>query len=79
MKICLAVFCYNREKHLKSTLDALLQNPNIREYQLIFIDGPVKKEDEVKISRVYNLINAFEHSKKFIVEDRKILDWHVTL
>ena len=72
MNICLAVFCYNREKHLKSTLDALLQNPNIREYPInFFIDGPVKKEDEDKISRVYNLINAFDHSKKFIIRRHK--------
>ena len=72
MNICLAVFCYNREKHLKSTLDALLQNPKIGEYPINFyIDGPVKKEDKVKITAVCNLIDTFKHPNKLIVKRQK--------
>ena len=54
----IALFCYNRPKHLKLTIASLKNNYLAnRSILYIFLDGPKSKKDSIKNNEVFNYIS----------------------
>lgn len=60
----IAIFAYDRPKHLKTTLDAILKNSNHPIY--IYVDGPASKEIEKKQSLIFKIIENAQKKRNDI-------------
>jgi hypothetical protein len=67
-EVAVTIFAYNRPNHLKSLLNSLSLNPEIRYLDLnIFIDGPKNDEDTLKVDEVKHIANSYIGSKNITV------------
>lgn len=54
----IAIFAYNRPRHLRATLEALLQCPEFSGSKVfVFFDGPKTADDEVSAQMARNVVN----------------------
>lgn len=68
----IVIFCYNRQDHLKSTVDALTLNDLAKESDLIvFSDGPRKESDEEKIEGVRTYLATVSGFRSVSIHARK--------
>lgn len=59
------LFCYNRPKHTKKTIEALKKNNLAKDSNLhIFLDGPKRFEDNEKIHEIEKYVNNIEGFNK---------------
>lgn len=66
------IFCYNRQDHLKSTIDALTLNDLAKESDLIvFSDGPRKESDKEKIEGVRMYLATISGFRSVSIHTRK--------
>lgn len=63
-----AIFTYNRVKHIKDLIQSLLKNKEAGELELfIFSDGPKSVKDEMAISEVRQFIDSIEGFKSVVI------------
>lgn len=68
----IVIFCYNRQDHLKSTIDALTLNGLAKESDLIvFSDGPRKENDKEKIEGVRTYLATISGFRSVSIHARK--------
>lgn len=68
----IVIFCYNRQDHLKSTIDALALNDLAKESDLIvFSDGPRKESDKEKIEGVRAYLSTISGFGSVSIHARK--------
>lgn len=59
----IAIFAYNRPRHLSALINSLLENPESRLSKIyIFVDGPKNQNDEKCIEEIELCINGFKDS-----------------
>ncbi|MCD8539811.1 MAG: glycosyltransferase [Leadbetterella sp.] len=68
----IVIFCYNRQDHLKSTVEALALNPLAKASDLIvFSDGPRKESDIEKIEEVRAYLATISGFRSVTIHARK--------
>lgn len=66
------LLAYNRPTHLKSTLEALLQNELVEESDLIvYCDGPKDESDKIKVLEVRNILGNLSGFKSVKIIENK--------
>jgi len=71
----IALFAYNRPRHLKKTLNSLIQNYNSSAFDIfIFCDGAKKNSDIEKVKKVHKIVRELRHfnNKKLIFREKNI-------
>lgn len=69
----IALFVYNRLKHTRQTIEALLKNDLAKESELIiFSDGPRTQEAFEKVEEVRKYIRSISGFKRIQIRDRKV-------
>lgn len=65
----IAIFAFNRPKHLLSTLESLSSNPEFKDSPLYFFcDGSRSGKDDENVKNTRQIAHLFEHTNKYVIE-----------
>ena len=64
-------FVFNRPRHTKQSLEALIKNPESSNSDLhVFVDGPRNHDDQEKINQVIDIVHSYKsYFKSFTIKE----------